>query len=364
MRSVAVSSVADPPLSVEVDRVDERAWASTVDGFADSSIYQTWPYEAVKTGDGKLTHLVLRTGSDAAAAVQARVVRLPVVPLGIAYVMWGPMCQPRSGAGADDLLRETLRAMRDEYVGRRGLSLRLVPRLEDDPAGRSRQSLEAEGFVCRASLKSRRTIVMNLAPSLDELQKGLHHKWRYHLNKARKQKLEIVEGEQEQLFVDFERIYDEMVDRKKFKNFVDIRQLKQMQARLPAEHKLRVFLCKAEGEVVAGGVCSDIGDTAIYLFGATSNRGLKTYGSYLVHWTMLAWAKSRGCREYDLNGIDPVKNPGGYQFKTQFAGEHGREVPFVGTFDAYPNAAVRQAVAIGDALRSQVRRGRQALARV
>src|SRR5262249_57878150 len=131
-----------------------------------------------------------------------------------------------------------------------------------------------------------------LATTLDELQRGLHHKWRYHLNKARKQNLELVEGEDQQLFVDFERVYDEMVDRKKFRNFVDIRQLKSMQQRLPENQKMRVFLCKSGDEVCAGGVCSTIGDTAIYLFGATSNLGLKTYGSYLMHWSRLAWAKS------------------------------------------------------------------------
>src|SRR6185503_16106749 len=100
--------------------------------------------------------------------------------------------------------------------------------------------------------------------------------------------LEIVEGEDPQLFGDFERIYDEMLERKKFRNFVDIRRLKDIQQKLPAGMKMRVFLCKIAGEVCAGGVCSALGDTAIYLFGATSNRGIKTYGSYLVHWAMLA----------------------------------------------------------------------------
>jgi len=104
---------------------------------------------------------------------------------------------------------------------------------------------------------------------------------------------------------------------------------------------MRAFLCKADGELCAGGICSVLGETGVYLFGATNNRGRKTYGSYLVHWCMLDWVKRRGCRGYDLNGISPERNPGGYQFKLQLAGVYGKDVQFVGQFDSYPNALAR-----------------------
>jgi lipid II:glycine glycyltransferase (peptidoglycan interpeptide bridge formation enzyme) len=204
---------------------------------------------------------------------------------------------------------------------------------------------------------------MDLSPSLEELHRGLHHKWRYHLSKARKQNLELVEGEEDELFEAFETIYDEMVDRKKFVSFTDIREFRKIQRGLVPGERMRVFLCKANGEVCSGGIGSALGDTGIYLFGATSNRGMKTYGSYLVHWRMLEWVKSLGCGTYDLNGIDPAKNPGGYQFKSQLAGAHGREVTFLGQYDAYPNAATKLLLAGAEVLRAKLRRGREVLAR-
>ncbi len=126
---------------------------------------------------------------------------------------------------------------------------------------------------------------------------------------------------------------------------------------------MRVFLCKTEGEICAGGIVSALGEMAIYLFGATSNRGIKTDGSYLVHWRMLEWVKQQGCSSYDLNGINPDKNPGGYQFKTQLGGAHGREVYLLGHFDAYPNASVKWLTAIGDWARAAFPHGRKRLAR-
>jgi len=349
--------------SIEVDRIDELSWSDLSSKFADANIYQTWPYETVKSGEANLSHLILKHDSRIVAAVQARVVRMPYLRSGVAYVLWGPLSRPRDHDMHLQVFQQTVRALRTEYVDRRGFCVRIVPRISDDANGPVRAILEEEGYASRPMATSRATILVDLRPGLDDLYRGLHHKWRYHLNKARKQNLELIEGEDEQLFLDFERIHDEMVDRKRFMNVIDIRQLKKIQRRLPLAHKMRVFLLRADGEACAGGICSDLGDTAIYLFGATSNRGIKTYGSYLVHWSMLAWAKARGCSSYDLNGIDPVGNPGVYQFKSQLAGAHGREVSFVGQYDAYPNMAMKALVAAGDSLRRELRKSRRALAR-
>ena len=349
--------------SVEVDRVDEQAWNDLSGNFADASVYQSWPYGAAKVGEGNLSHLLLRQNSRVVAAVQLRVTRIPYSRSGVAYARWGPLWRLRDDESDLRVFQHAVRALRAEYVERRGLILRILPRISGEGNAAVRAILEEEGYTFRPSAGGS-TILVDIRPSLDELYRGLHHKWRYHLNKARKQKLDLMEGEDERLFVDFERIYDEMVNRKRLSTLVDVRELKRVQRRLPPGHKMRVFLLGVDGELCAGGVCSDLGDTALYLFGATSDRGLTTYGSYLVHWSMLAWAKARGCHAYDLNGVDPIRNAGGYQFKSQLAQATGRHVSFVGQFDAYPNLAAKALVAAGDPLRLKLRKGRQMLARL
>ena len=83
---------------------------------------------------------------------------------------------------------------------------------------------------------------------------------------------------------------------------------------------MQVLVCQDKGVSVAGLVASAMGDTAIYLLGATSNAGLNSKGAYLLQWTMIGWLKERGIKAYDLGGIDPERNPGVYSFKRGFSG--------------------------------------------
>ncbi len=359
-------SVSRPVLgdyfSADVDTIGEESWSEVCRDFADANIYQMWPYEAVRSGRHNVSRLLLRQRSDVVAAVQARIVRIPHLSVGMAYVRWGPLWRKRSGSVDLGVFRQAVRALRNEYVNRRRLVVRITSQLFNVEDEACRRILEEEGYVRQHRARADRTIVMDISPPTERLYQGVHQKWRYHLNKGRRQNLELIEGQDENYFQDFERIYFEMLNRKQFCSLADLGQSRRIQNELRPAEKMRVVLCKVEGAVCAGGICSAIGDTGLYLFGATSNRGTKTYASYLVHWSMLEWAKRCGCRSYDLNGINPDKNPGGYQFKSQLAGAHGREIDFLGQFDAYPNAALRHLVRFADSLRERLRNRRENLA--
>jgi lipid II:glycine glycyltransferase (peptidoglycan interpeptide bridge formation enzyme) len=95
------------------------------------------------------------------------------------------------------------------------------------------------------------------------------------------------------------------------------------------------------------------------LFRATSNNGVKTYGSYLVQWKVVEYLKERGCLWYNLNGINPPANPGGYQFKSQMGGKNGRDVCFLGSFDSYPNSCKKFLLQMTEHLRTSLKRSRQ-----
>ena len=71
---------------------------------------------------------------------------------------------------------------------------------------------------------------------------------------------------------------------------------------------------------MAGLVASAMGDSAVYLLGATSDSGLNSKGAFLLQWTWIQWLKENGCESYDLGGIDPERNPGVYHFKSGLAG--------------------------------------------
>lgn len=351
----------EPPLNADKDRVEVDAitsprWSELLQQFSDSNIYQTWPYGIARSGHARVSHMVVRHGSDVVAVAQVRLALIPGLNFGIAYILWGPLWRPRDGESDVEVFRQAVRAVMAEYVLRRKMVVRIISNLPQAPNDLFRQILEEEGYVPQSRAKRRMTILMDIRPTMEELYQGLHQKWRNCLNKARKQGLELIEGEGETLFEGFERVHAEMRERKNLAALTDPALYRGIQSELMPDQKMRVVLCKAEGQICAGAICSALGDTGIYLFGATNDLGMKTCASYLVHWKILEWVKTRGCQSYDLNGINPVSNPGVYQFKLRLAGAHGREVHLLGGFDAYPSATMRSLVNAAEVLRLNVKK--------
>ena len=346
--SQKVSTVTSQHYDIEVDQVGRNEWTQILQDFTDTAIYQTWSYGAMRWGETNLSHVVLRKGKEAVAAAQARIVRVPILHCGIAYVTWGPVWRGQSKEKSLDHIRQMVRALREEYVGRRGLYLRVLPSEVDDSAeaGEIRSIFEAEGFHQTSSRY--RTLLLDLSLSMQDLRRNLSSRWRRQLNIAENKGLSIIEGTASELYEAFATLYREMLARKKFVPGMDINEFKEIQQDLPAALKMKILVCAFEGEPVAALVGSLLGDTGIYLLGATGDKGLKLRGSYLLHWRMIEWLKEQGARWYDLNGFNPEKNPGTASFK---AGVSGKDVRHLGQFDACQNLASFVAITGGEYIR-------------
>ena len=289
------------------------------------------------------------------AIAQSRIVKAPLIGAGIAYVMWGPLWRPRDARADAEEFRQAIRALRNEYACRKGLLLRLYPILFDDEAPCFLSILAEEGFTRAGAEQNSRTIIMDLNRPLDELYRELRPHWQRELKIAEKQKLEIVEGSEDELFEIFIGMYREMVARKKFHEPNDIDEFRTIQERLPVESKMKVMLCRSIEGVCAGLICSVVGGTAIYLFGATSTAGMKSRGSYLLQWKLIEWLKRGLVPRYDLNGINPETNSGTYKFKRDLAGNKGRDVRFLGRFESCESMVSLACVSVGERLKSMSR---------
>jgi peptidoglycan pentaglycine glycine transferase (the first glycine) len=67
-----------------------------------------------------------------------------------------------------------------------------------------------------------------------------------------------------------------------------------------------LILAEHEGDTLAGVFVFALGDTAWYLYGASSNEKRNLMASYGVQWQAIQWAKARGCAYYDMWGIPDV----------------------------------------------------------
>jgi lipid II:glycine glycyltransferase (peptidoglycan interpeptide bridge formation enzyme) len=341
-----------PDVAIRVDEAEPAAWDALVERFDDATVYQTWGYEAVRWGERRMSHLVLERDGRAVAAAQVRVLRVPGCNCGIAYVYRGPLWRPRGAIADTGMFSEVLHALYREYAVARGLLLRVMPNEPEERTEELAASLKYQGYT-RASATPYRTFVLDLSPELEALRKGLRHQWRTNLNKAVARSFRVDEGVTDKLYGEFVELYNEMHARKGFRRYVDVEEFRRIQQGLPDSLKMRVMVCRLEGEAVAGVVFSTLGSTALNVFLATSARALEVQGAYRLLWEEIRWLRERGVRLLDLGGVDPVANPGGYRFKQ---GLSGREVRHLGVYEACENGTswlcVRAAEKLRDAYRA------------
>ncbi len=318
-----------------VDDISEDSWYDLIGQFSDASIFQTWAYGRVRRGDSNTSHIVLRKQGNPVACAQVMVARIPIFPgKAIAFARWAPLWQ-RKGAPRDfDVFRQVIRTLRIEYALKRRYLLRLYPLLFDSEPEPCRSIMIEEGFALNSSHIPQRTLLLDLAPSMEDMRKGLKQKWRNCLNSADRAEQTVTESSDDTLFDDFLLAYREMYGRKKLTSTTEVDEFKLIQHQLPDQFKMKILTAEVSGQLAASLVCSNIGGTGIYLLGATTNFGMKTKSSYLLQWKILEWLKLTGSTVYNLNGINPETNPGTYRFKAGLAGKDPVEVSYLGQFDS------------------------------
>ena len=340
---------------VEVDRATPAEWAQMLDQFNDANLYQTWSYGRVRWGDQNLSHLVLKRNGEVQAIAQLRIVRPTSLKFGMAYLRWGPMCERRGQSADPDVAARMAQALEDEYVDTRKLFVRILPNaFAESPRAALLQSAFSR-FTLEPldSENTYRTFVVDLSPSPADLRKKFDPKWRNKLSGAEKNNLNIIAGDGCEEFQRFCDIYKNMRNRKSFETTVDIDEFARIQEDLEPRHRMRVLICEDQGVPVAGLVTSAIGDSAIYLLGATSDQGLHSKGAYLLQWTMMQWLKENGVRWYDLGGIDPEGNPGVYTFKKGMSGSDTCQLnPLVASKSTVSSAIAKAGMAVQRAFRS------------
>jgi len=349
------NSINHAGYQVEVDSVTESDWCGLLDRFEDANIYQTWAYGSVRWGTKSLSHLVLKRDGEVLGMAQLRIVRPRNFRLGIAYLRWGPLCHLRTQELDPTIVHAMATALREAYVEKRGLYLEILPNAFSDSRRAEIFRSAFSRFDQRSgiSAKKYRTFVLDLSPSLDELRKKLDKKWRNQLNAAERNDLRIIEGGSIGEYDIFCKLYAQMRERKRFETTVSTEEFRRIQEHLPANQRMRILICEHKEQPVAGLVCSAIGDSAIYLLGATNENGMKLKAAYLLQWAMIRSLKDRRIHYYDLGGIDPIANPGVHHFKS---GVNGADVSHISPLIACDNRFSAAFVKAGQVVRGGLRR--------
>lgn len=322
-------SSATGTIEVQVDGQTPESWSAILDQFEDANIYQSWAYGAVRWGAKNLSHLVLRREGQVIAAAQFRIARVPVLPAGVAYLRWGPLCHRKGQPLHTAVVREMLVQLQREYGQRRGLSLKVIANAfaNENRATEYAAAMTNAGLAPEADASPYRTVVVDLTPAPEAMRKALDQKWRNQLNRSEKNDLTLEVSDGSAAYREFLGLYKGMWERKRFETSVDPEEFGRMQDLLTGSARMQTFLAKKDSQAIGSIVCSLTGTTAIYLLGATDDKARELKAAYYLQWQAMLWLKQHGARAYDLGGIDPVSNPGGYHFKSGFGGTDVTQLP-------------------------------------
>jgi lipid II:glycine glycyltransferase (peptidoglycan interpeptide bridge formation enzyme) len=280
----------------------------------------------------------------------------------LAYVPRGPAVDFGDAGG----VRALLEALRPAARRRRAICLKIEPNCEEGP------ELEAtlRGLGFRPSpqeVQPRRTILVDLEGEPEAWLARMRQKTRYNVRLAERKGVCVRSGDEGDLPA-FYRLMVMTAERDRF--------AVHSQEYYAAAHRLfvpagqgRLLLAEYGGEgdeasaqtssgvltpptswgvqeprLLAGLVAFAVGDTACYMYGASSDEGRNLMPAYLLQWEAMRWAREQGCRTYDLWGVPDEEEEtleaqfadrsdglwGVYRFKRGFG---GRVVRMAGAWD-------------------------------
>lgn len=338
----------DEGYSAGIEPIPEPDWHAEMPQFTGATIYQTWAGAMELGARRAVLPFVLRFRDEIVSMALVRLKTVPLLRIGFASVYFGPLWRSLNQPLDAQHFRQCVRALYDEFVLRRNLTLRIFPfSFQDDPY-RLAGILAEEGFAPPSPHTFQRRMVVDLHPSVDELRDGMSAHARRNLRTAQRNGLEIFRASSAEHFDCFERLYSETAERKNLRNMALIAKYRRVQLRLPKELKLTLLLCRSNGHVCAGTLFSCMGETCFFFASGANAEGRRNRASYLLHWESMLEAKDRGAHIYDLDGIDPDGDFGSYRFKAGLAGVHARDLLTLGRFDAHPHGATRQAMRLAE----------------
>ena len=181
--------------------------------------------------------------------------------------------------------------------------------------------------------------------SEDDVLAGMNQQWRRNIKKATKLGVVVERGETSDLEA-FHALYALTAERDHFTPR-PLGYFQTMFKALGAEEpdRIRLYLARHEGDLVASTIWIRVGNHTWYSYGASSTEKREVRGSNAVQWQMIRDSLAAGAHVYDLRGITATLDAdddhvGLIQFKV---GTGGEAVEYAGEWDLPLNRPIYKA---------------------
>lgn len=316
------------------------AWQTALARLPITHALQSWTWGTFKSRWGWSVHPQLLTIAEgsweplAAALVLKR--SIPWTPFCMLYVPKGPLLDY-----GDAALREQVLAQLEKLARRhRALFIKIDPDVvlawgldgeRPSPTGRRFvEQLKKRGWrISAEQIQFKNSVQLDLTQSEEELLAAMKQKTRYNIRLASRKGIEIRHGSA----TDFDaiaRMYRETAARDGFA-------IRPLAYYLDIWHAFyddgmaHPLVAEFGGNAVAAVILITFGDTATYMYGASTSAERNRMPTYLLQWEAIRWAKAEGYKTYDFWGAPDAFDEsdrmwGVWRFKAGFNGEVVRHI--------------------------------------
>ena len=243
--------------------------------------------------------------------------------LTLAYIAKGPV-----GGGVDDLQPELDMICCTEHA----IFLKVEPDSWSVP-GEALSEQSNPNWVSSTPIQPQRTVMVSLEGSEEDILARMKQKTRYNIRLAVKKGIVVAQNTD---LAGFHSMLKLTGARDRF----GVHSLEYYKTAYDLFHPLgscELLTASFEGTPLASLMVFARGDTAWYMYGASTEEERNRMPTYLLQWQAMLWAKSKGCRQYDLWGIPDLEEDeleakftqkeshqglwGVYRFKRGFGGD-------------------------------------------
>ncbi len=187
------------------------------------------------------------------------------------------------------------------------------------------------------SIQPRRTLVVSLSGTENEILNRMKQKTRYNIRLAEKKDIAIRQSEDIPVF-------HKMIQETGMRDAFGVHCLSYYQKAFDLfkrKDNCVLLLAEYENEPLAGIMVFSRGNRSWYFYGASNDRERNRMPTYLLQWSAMKWAIKKGCTSYDLWGVPDEELDileenfetradalwGVYRFKRGFGGLLKRSAP-------------------------------------
>ncbi len=303
------------------------AWNEFLDAHPHAHLLQTGLWGELKSAFG--WQAVRLIAGECGAQVLFR--RLPL-GFTVAYLPKGPVSSEQH-AGVHESFLDELDALCRK---KKAVFLKIEPDAWEEEG--QPPAVGASAFVLsRHSIQPRRTLIVDLRGSEEDLLGRMKQKCRYNIRLAEKKGVRVRPWDD---LDGFHRMMLATGERDAFGVHAAAYYRKAYELFHPAG-LAELLVAEYENEPLAALMVFARGRRAWYLYGASTERERNRMPTYLLQWEAMRWARQRGAEQYDLYGVPDADQAaleaqfesrrdglwGVYRFKRGFGGELRRAAP-------------------------------------